>query len=90
MSFSIAKLVGVSVALLGAASAQASNFTPEVLLSAPRRSEGMPNWNGELVLNTVSCSSMIFFYYTLQWLRTLGHFRPIGSNIVQLGFHILV
>lgn len=63
MSFSIAKLVGVSVALLGA-TAQASNFTPEVLLSAPRRSDGMPNWSGELVLNTVSCSSVVspFFH----------------------------
>lgn len=33
---------------------QASRFTPEVMLSAPRRSAGIPNSSGELVLYTVS------------------------------------
>lgn len=33
----------------------ASRFTPEVLLSAPRRSTGVPNSTGDLVLYTV-CS----------------------------------
>lgn len=33
---------------------QAAKFTPEVLLSAPRRSPGVPNATGELVLYTVS------------------------------------
>jgi hypothetical protein len=33
---------------------QAEKFTPEVLLSAPRRSPGVPNATGELVLYTVS------------------------------------
>ena len=33
---------------------QASRFTPEVMLSAPRRSPGAPNSTGELILYTVS------------------------------------
>jgi hypothetical protein len=33
---------------------QATKFTPEVLLSAPRRSAGIPNSTGEKVLYTVS------------------------------------
>lgn len=33
---------------------QAARFTPEVLLSAPRRSAGIPNSSGELILYTVS------------------------------------
>jgi hypothetical protein len=33
---------------------QATRFTPEVLISAPRRSTGVPNSTGELVLYTVS------------------------------------
>jgi hypothetical protein len=32
---------------------KANRFTPEVLLSAPRRSPGAPNSTGELVLYTV-------------------------------------
>ncbi|PFH60066.1 hypothetical protein XA68_11515 [Ophiocordyceps unilateralis] len=32
---------------------QATHFTPEVLLSAPRRSAGLPNWTGDLVLYSV-------------------------------------
>ncbi|KAF4510727.1 hypothetical protein G6O67_002597 [Ophiocordyceps sinensis] len=36
---------------------QAAHFTPEVLLSAPRRSAGVPNSTGELVLYTVSSYS---------------------------------
>ncbi|KAF4122441.1 WD40-like Beta Propeller Repeat [Geosmithia morbida] len=36
---------------------QASHFTPEVLLSAPRRSAGAPNSTGQLVLYTVSSYS---------------------------------
>ncbi|PNP41399.1 hypothetical protein TGAM01_v207307 [Trichoderma gamsii] len=36
---------------------QAAKFTPEVLLSAPRRSPGVPNATGELVLYTVSTYS---------------------------------
>ncbi|UPK99270.1 hypothetical protein LCI18_010205 [Fusarium solani-melongenae] len=36
---------------------QATRFTPEVLLSAPRRSTGVPNSTGELVLYTVSSYS---------------------------------
>lgn len=32
---------------------QATRFTPEVLISAPRRSTGVPNSTGELVLYTV-------------------------------------
>ncbi|KAH7163300.1 Alpha/Beta hydrolase protein [Dactylonectria estremocensis] len=36
---------------------QASRFTPEVLLSAPRRSTGVPNSTGELALYTVSSYS---------------------------------
>ncbi|KID88060.1 dipeptidyl peptidase [Metarhizium guizhouense ARSEF 977] len=35
----------------------AARFTPEVLLSAPRRSAGVPNSTGELVLYTVSAYS---------------------------------
>ncbi|KAG6219228.1 hypothetical protein E4U50_004881 [Claviceps purpurea] len=35
----------------------AARFTPEVLLSAPRRSSGVPNPTGELVLYTVSVYS---------------------------------
>ncbi|QPG99951.1 hypothetical protein C2857_002979 [Epichloe festucae Fl1] len=35
----------------------AARFTPEVLLSAPRRSSGVPNSTGELVLYTVSVYS---------------------------------
>lgn len=35
---------------------QATRFTPEVLISAPRRSTGVPNSTGELVLYTVSWS----------------------------------
>lgn len=31
----------------------ATHFTPEVLLSAPRRSPGIPNPTGELILYTV-------------------------------------
>lgn len=31
-----------------------AKLTPEVLLSAPRRSAGSPNSSGKLVLNTVS------------------------------------
>ena len=33
---------------------QASKFTPEVLISAPRRSAGVPNSTGDKVLYTVS------------------------------------
>jgi hypothetical protein len=33
---------------------KATRFTPEVLISAPRRSTGVPNSTGELVLYTVS------------------------------------
>lgn len=33
---------------------RAAKFTPEVLLSAPRRSPGSPNSTGKLVLHTVS------------------------------------
>ena len=33
---------------------QASRFTPEVMLSAPRRSPGVPNSTGELILYTAS------------------------------------
>jgi hypothetical protein len=36
---------------------KASQFTPEVLLSAPRRSAGVPNANGSYVLFTVSSYS---------------------------------
>ncbi|PTD12803.1 putative dipeptidyl-peptidase 5 [Fusarium culmorum] len=36
---------------------QATRFTPEVLLSAPRRSTGVPNSTGELVLYTISSYS---------------------------------
>ncbi|GJN73134.1 hypothetical protein PLICBS_007210 [Purpureocillium lilacinum] len=36
---------------------QAAHFTPEVLLSAPRRSAGAPNSTGELALYTVSSYS---------------------------------
>ncbi|KAJ6786005.1 hypothetical protein PWT90_02985 [Aphanocladium album] len=36
---------------------QASKFTPQVLLSAPRRSAGVPNARGDLVLYTVSTYS---------------------------------
>lgn len=36
---------------------QASAFTPEVLISAPRRSPGVPNATGDLVLYTVSTYS---------------------------------
>ncbi|KYK55534.1 hypothetical protein DCS_07497 [Drechmeria coniospora] len=36
---------------------QASNFTPEVLLSAPRRSTAIPNPSGQLALYTVSSYS---------------------------------
>jgi dipeptidyl aminopeptidase/acylaminoacyl peptidase len=36
---------------------KASQFTPEVLLSAPRRSAGVPNSNGSLVLFTVNSYS---------------------------------
>ncbi|PHH88205.1 hypothetical protein CDD83_7840 [Cordyceps sp. RAO-2017] len=36
---------------------QAVRFTPEVLISAPRRSAGVPNSTGELVLYTVSSYS---------------------------------
>ncbi|POR31333.1 Dipeptidyl-peptidase 5 [Tolypocladium paradoxum] len=36
---------------------QVAHFTPEVLLSAPRRSAGAPNSTGELVLYTVSSYS---------------------------------
>lgn len=36
---------------------QAAKFTPEVLLSAPRRSAGVPNSTGELALFTVSTYS---------------------------------
>ncbi|KJZ72655.1 hypothetical protein HIM_08014 [Hirsutella minnesotensis 3608] len=36
---------------------KAERFTPEVLLSAPRRSAGVPNSTGELVLYTVSSYS---------------------------------
>lgn len=32
---------------------QATKFTPEVLLSAPRRSPGVPNLSGVLALYTV-------------------------------------
>lgn len=32
---------------------QADKFTPEVLLAAPRRSAGVPNCTGELILYTV-------------------------------------
>lgn len=32
----------------------AKKFTPEVLLTAPRRSAGLPNSTGKLVLYTVS------------------------------------
>ncbi|RDA83768.1 hypothetical protein CP532_5199 [Ophiocordyceps camponoti-leonardi (nom. inval.)] len=32
---------------------QATHFTPEALLSAPRRSPGIPNWSGDLVLYSV-------------------------------------
>lgn len=35
---------------------QATRFTPEVLISAPRRSTGVPNSTGELILYTVSWS----------------------------------
>lgn len=38
---------------------QAAKFTPEVLLSAPRRSPGVPNATGELVLYTVSDDAML-------------------------------
>lgn len=38
---------------------QAAKFTPEVLLSAPRRSPGVPNATGELVLYTVSENAML-------------------------------
>ncbi|KAF2836397.1 dipeptidyl-peptidase-like protein V precursor [Patellaria atrata CBS 101060] len=36
---------------------RATKFTPEVLLSAPRRSAGVPNWNGSFVLYSVSTYS---------------------------------
>jgi hypothetical protein len=36
---------------------RANNFTPEVLLSAPRRSEGTPNSNGLKVLYSTSTYS---------------------------------
>ncbi|KAM3449588.1 hypothetical protein MY3296_006808 [Beauveria thailandica] len=36
---------------------QASKFTPEVLISAPRRSAGVPNARGDIVLYTVSTYS---------------------------------
>lgn len=38
---------------------QAAKFTPEILLSAPRRSPGVPNATGELVLYTVSEDAML-------------------------------
>ena len=40
---------------------QASHFTPEVMLSAPRRSAGIPNSSGELVLYTVSRTRTLIF-----------------------------
>jgi hypothetical protein len=42
---------------------QAEKFTPEVLLSAPRRSPGVPNSTGELVLYTVSEEATLFEFY---------------------------
>lgn len=44
---------------------QASKFTPEVLLSAPRRSPGVPNATGELVLYTVSEDAMLNKLYNI-------------------------
>ena len=40
---------------------QAAKFTPEVLLSAPRRSAGVPNSTGELALFTVRAHSFSDF-----------------------------
>jgi hypothetical protein len=36
---------------------RAAKFTPEVLLGAPRRSSGTPNWSGTLALYSVSTYS---------------------------------
>lgn len=44
---------------------QAAKFTPEVLLSAPRRSPGVPNATGELVLYTVSEDAMLNKLYNI-------------------------
>lgn len=45
---------------------QAAKFTPEVLLSAPRRSPGVPNATGELVLYTVSEEAILNRLYSLE------------------------
>lgn len=44
---------------------RAAKFTPEVLLSAPRRSAGIPNSTGKLVLYTVSESGPSTAYQSL-------------------------
>lgn len=44
---------------------QAAKFTPEVLLSAPRRSPGVPNATGELVLYTVSEDKMLNKFHSI-------------------------
>lgn len=55
---------------------QAEKFTPEVLLSAPRRSPGVPNATGELVLYTVS--------FAICWLGWLACWSCAGKRGFQL------
>jgi hypothetical protein len=60
---------------------QASHFTPEVMLSAPRRSAGIPNSSGELVLYTVSTYSFETHSKTSQ-IRVLST-RDGSSHLVS-------
>lgn len=50
---------------------QAAHFTPEVLLSSPRRSAGAPNSSGELVLYTVRETDESFNRMSPGYLRGL-------------------
>ncbi|KAF2863361.1 alpha/beta-hydrolase [Piedraia hortae CBS 480.64] len=71
-------LYGVLLAVISLAQA-ANKLTPEVLLSAPRRSAGVPNANGTLIAYTVSAYSFEQHAGTSQ-IRVLN----ISSNQTQL------
>lgn len=66
---------------------QATQFTPEVLLSAPRRSAGIPNSTGELILYTVSSpnwASDACFADPCRYLRTRLKRTPSLPRSVSL------
>ncbi|EWY94252.1 hypothetical protein FOYG_07073 [Fusarium oxysporum NRRL 32931] len=65
---------------------QATRFTPEVLISAPRRSTGVPNSTGELVLYTISSYSFESHSKSFQ-IRVLN-IKDDSSHLVSEDAHV--